>query len=63
MVTLIFCDRRAPYLYVSPHKVRTVNRYDPDHAPNPDQWLVTPETARLLKHWRRNSRSESIESF
>jgi type III restriction enzyme len=20
--------------------------------PNPDQWLVTPETARLLKHWR-----------
>ena len=21
--------------------------------PNPDQWLVTPETARLLKHWRR----------
>ena len=21
--------------------------------PNPNQWLVTPETARLLKHWRR----------
>ncbi|MGC9271371.1 BPTD_3080 family restriction endonuclease, partial [Acidiphilium sp.] len=20
--------------------------------PNPDQWLVTPETARLLQHWR-----------
>ena len=20
--------------------------------PNPDQWLVTPETAQLLKHWR-----------
>jgi len=37
---------------------------DPDHQRNshlrgvwrnlrnPDQWLVTPETARLLKHWR-----------
>ena len=23
------------------------------NLPNPDQWLVTPETARLLKHWRR----------
>ncbi len=23
------------------------------HLKNPDQWLVTPETARLLKHWRR----------
>ena len=22
------------------------------NLPNPDQWLVTPETARLLKHWR-----------
>ena len=22
--------------------------------PNPDQWLVTPETARLLKHWRHH---------
>ena len=23
------------------------------NLPNPDQWLVTPTTARLLKHWRR----------
>jgi type III restriction enzyme len=23
--------------------------------PNPDQWLVTPETARLLKHWRHHN--------
>ena len=22
--------------------------------PNPDQWLVTPETARLLQHWRHH---------
>ena len=25
------------------------------NLPNPDQWLVTPETARLLKHWRHHS--------
>ena len=23
--------------------------------PNPDQWLVTPETARLLTHWRQHA--------
>jgi type III restriction enzyme len=23
--------------------------------PNPDQWQVTPETARLLKHWRHHA--------
>lgn len=23
--------------------------------PNPDQWLVTPETARLLQHWRHHT--------
>ncbi len=23
--------------------------------PNPDQWRVTPETARLLKHWRHHN--------
>lgn len=23
--------------------------------PNPEQWLVTPETARLLQHWRHHS--------
>ncbi len=22
--------------------------------PNPDQWQVTPETARLLQHWRHH---------
>ena len=24
------------------------------NLPNPDQWQVTPETARLLKHWRHH---------
>ncbi|MCZ8122350.1 MAG: DEAD/DEAH box helicase family protein [Magnetospirillum sp.] len=24
------------------------------NLPNPDQWLVTPETARLLQHWRKH---------
>ena len=24
------------------------------NLPNPDQWLVTPETARLLQHWRHH---------
>jgi type III restriction enzyme len=24
------------------------------NLPNPDQWLVTPETARLLTHWRHH---------
>ena len=26
--------------------------------PNPDQWQVTPETARLLQHWRHHQFSE-----
>jgi type III restriction enzyme len=30
--------------------------------PNPDQWLVTPETARLLKHWRSH-KFEGITPF
>ncbi|WP_418904514.1 BPTD_3080 family restriction endonuclease, partial [Cereibacter sphaeroides] len=30
--------------------------------PNPDQWLVTPETARLLEHWRHH-RFEGIRPF
>lgn len=30
--------------------------------PNPDQWLVTPETARLLQHWR-NHPFEGIRPF
>ncbi|MEQ9145442.1 MAG: DEAD/DEAH box helicase family protein [Parvibaculaceae bacterium] len=30
--------------------------------PNPDQWLVTPETARLLQHWR-NHKFEGIRPF
>jgi type III restriction enzyme len=25
------------------------------NLPNPNQWQVTPETARLLQHWRRHS--------
>jgi type III restriction enzyme len=29
---------------------------------NPSQWQVTPETARLLKHWR-NSEGRSIRQF
>jgi len=24
------------------------------HAPNPNDWQVTPETARLLQHWRQH---------
>ncbi|MET4337035.1 MULTISPECIES: BPTD_3080 family restriction endonuclease [unclassified Bradyrhizobium] len=32
------------------------------NLPNPDQWLVTPETARLLKHWRHHQ-FESIRPF
>ena len=24
------------------------------NLPNPDQWMVTPETARLLQHWRHH---------
>ncbi len=30
--------------------------------PNPDQWQVSPETARLLKHWRHH-RFEGIRPF
>jgi len=30
--------------------------------PNPNQWQVTPETARLLQHWRHN-RFEGIRPF
>jgi type III restriction enzyme len=30
--------------------------------PNPDQWLVTPETARLLAHWRHH-KFEGIRPF
>ncbi|MEJ8570768.1 BPTD_3080 family restriction endonuclease [Microbaculum marinum] len=30
--------------------------------PNPDQWLVTPETARLLTHWRHH-KFEGIRPF
>lgn len=30
--------------------------------PNPDQWLVTPETARLLQHWRHHQ-FEGIRPF
>jgi type III restriction enzyme len=28
------------------------------NLPNPDQWLVTPETARLLTHWRSHQFNE-----
>ena len=27
-------------------------------CPNPDQWQVTPETARLLQHWRHHQFSD-----
>lgn len=30
--------------------------------PNPEQWLVTPETARLLQHWRHH-KLEGIRPF
>ena len=32
------------------------------NLPNPDQWLVTPETARLLQHWR-NHKFQSVKPF
>jgi type III restriction enzyme len=32
------------------------------NLPNPDQWLVTPESARLLKHWRSH-KFEGIRPF
>jgi len=32
------------------------------NLPNPDQWLVTPGTARLLKHWRTHP-FEAIRPF
>ena len=32
------------------------------NLPNPDQWLVTPETARLLKHWR-HTEWQSLRPF
>ncbi len=32
------------------------------NLPNPDQWLVTPETARLLQHWRHHQ-FEDIRPF
>lgn len=32
------------------------------NLPNPNQWLVTPETARLLKHWRHHQ-FEGVRPF
>ncbi len=32
------------------------------NLPNPDQWLVTPETARLLTHWRHH-KFEGLRPF
>ncbi len=32
------------------------------NLPNPDQWLVTPETARLLQHWRSH-KFQSVRPF
>lgn len=32
------------------------------NLPNPDQWLVSPETARLLQHWRHHQ-FQSIRPF
>ncbi len=31
--------------------------------PNPQQWQVTPETARLLRHWRRSEGWDDIRPF
>jgi type III restriction enzyme len=31
--------------------------------PNPDQWLVTPETIRLLQHWRNPDNFPGIQPF
>ncbi len=32
------------------------------NLPNPEQWLVTPETARLLQHWRHH-KFEGVRPF
>jgi type III restriction enzyme len=32
------------------------------NLPNPEQWLVTPETARLLQHWRHH-KFQSVTPF
>jgi type III restriction enzyme len=36
--------------------INEIRRYVEDwrNLPNPDQWQVTPETARLLQHWRHH---------
>lgn len=36
--------------------INEVRRFVEDwrNLPNPDQWMVTPETARLLQHWRHH---------
>ena len=36
--------------------INEIRRYVEDwrNLRNPDQWQVTPETARLLQHWRHN---------
>jgi type III restriction enzyme len=36
--------------------INEIRRYVEDwrNLPNHDQWQVTPETARLLQHWRHN---------
>ena len=36
--------------------INEIRRYVEDwrKLPNPDQWQVTPETARLLRHWRHH---------
>src|SRR3954471_1934012 len=41
--------------------INEIRRYVEDwrKLPNPDQWQVTPETARLLRYWRQHD----FESF
>ena len=44
--------------------INEIRRYVEDwrNLPNPNQWLVTPETARLLQHWRHHQFS-SLRPF
>ena len=44
--------------------INEIRRYVEDwrSLPNPNQWLVTPETARLLQHWRHHQFS-SLRPF
>jgi len=45
--------------------INEIRRYVEDwrNLPNPDQWQVSPETARLLQHWRNHQFQNIIPFF